>query len=171
MVSRLIAESYAEDTIEEQEEQQDDGLLDHEESPRHVAARAEGSRLAISKFFAQKRYWCGGTIPQSKLFSVKNINLVMQASIIDAIDTFHALLASGETPENVDRTDIEWESRMILAVFTEAARLRISKDCYGGLLLLFLEFCEGFICLDSVEVDHQYCPDEVRPAWEYRSAI
>lgn len=102
----------------------------------------------IDKFFNGKEMYCGGYIPQKALHSDYNINLIIDTELLDAIDKAHVMISGDSNLENSeddeDENLIEDSTRLILDSLAEMAKSGVSKEFSGGMLLLYLKFCEGF---------------------------
>lgn len=99
------------------------------------------ARQYISSFFSKKEMHCGGKILDRHLFNDRNISLVLNTSIESAIELAYLAIESTEdcrlNPENFE------DQKLCCAVLDECFRLSIPKEYAGGILLLYLNFCEG----------------------------
>lgn len=102
---------------------------------------------AMTVFFKNKRFYCGGKIPEHMLWTEENIDCVKNTDLEIGIEFFYkwvnfAIKING----GLARTQINKLSDSIhfcVNLIHEMEQLGLSKSNYGGLLLLYLYLCEG----------------------------
>ena len=104
----------------------------------------------IDKFFSDKKLCSGGKIPKYMLHCPKRISMVMNYDIIKGVDHAYRALSDMVTPEEESRASITGESTQDIKLVTETlgflARSGVPQQFAGGMMILYLEFCEGVRC-------------------------
>ncbi len=108
---------------------------------------------AIIKFFTPQKYYCGGPIPRHLLAVPKNIP-VLKIELAEAISIAHAAL---------DRVRVLAKSKyhpkigqqLIPKIIHATHGYNIRKEMIGGLILMYLELCEGCNWRHLVNEDFQ----------------
>lgn len=108
----------------------------------------------MDAFFVDKKYWAGGGVPVSKLFSEKSIITVMQTTVNDALDVAHECLEC-QCPQSYDTKESDWQVKLCYSVLGECSRRFVPKCFAGGILLVYLALCQG---VDYIEPLKRYNP-------------
>ena len=124
---------YEEDEIQDAYTECKDGFLINQN---------ELIRGYIQKFFADKEMHCGGKISQSLMLSPKSIHLVRNMTFEEGLNIAYAVLDEFLRPDLGD--GFPKEIRLVINILTECAAKHIPKERAPGILLLYLNFCEGF---------------------------
>lgn len=100
----------------------------------------------IEKFFKDKEMHYGGPIPVKMITANNYIKLVVQSDISNSVDKAYALLSDCGIDcevknENITSDDV----RLVLQILDKCVQSNIPKCFRGGLILMYLEFCEGII--------------------------
>jgi len=98
----------------------------------------------MALFFQGREYYCGGKIPDSVLFNRDNVNLVVETEMSDGITRIHRVLRHNDLPRNfIPRINHRWEIQYVLSLLNLCERIRIQKEFAAGIILIYLELCEG----------------------------
>lgn len=104
----------------------------------------------IDKFFDGKKMCSGGKIPKYMLHCPKRISLVMNYDIIKGVDHAYRILSDMVSPEEESRASIIGEATQDIKLVNETlnllARSGVPQQFAGGMMILYLEFCEGVRC-------------------------
>jgi hypothetical protein len=135
-------------------EEEKDSLYELEDSPHLSDIRTQAIEC-METFFADKKYWAGGKIAKSKLYSEENIATVMDTNILDALDVAHACLAE-QQPQSYktheDGEEIKGWSIPLCYEILKSCPLRMIPKCFaGGILLVYLSLCQGINYLDKLK--------------------
>jgi hypothetical protein len=144
------SESTAESSEEEKFEPQEQEL-------RGFAGRFQGDvrglvRGYMEQFFKDKMLHCGGKIPANLLFAERRISLVLNYDINRGVERAYCYLEphfkDDEFGEKKKRTDpsgeVSGDIKLVLETLNLLHRSCIPQQFAGGMLLLYLEFVEGF---------------------------
>lgn len=113
----------------------DDSNTTQEEMSRYIERLEKAARFFILKFFSERRFHCGGTIPQNKLLSQSSINIVLSTSFCDGVDECYTV---------VPKSTFEEQLANFLSLFAEVKAAGIPKKLQTGIMLLYYRFCKGF---------------------------
>ena len=98
----------------------------------------------IVNFFQDKEMHYGGPIPQKMILRDNYIKMVANSNICDDVDRAYKILeGSGIKSESINENIIADDVRLILQILDKCKDARIPKCFRGGLILMYLEFCEG----------------------------
>ena len=104
----------------------------------------------IDKFFDGKKMCSGGKIPKYMLHCPKRISMVMNYDIIRGVDYAYQILSDMVSPEEENRASITGEATQDIKLVNETlsllARSGVPQQFAGGMMILYLEFCEGVRC-------------------------
>lgn len=130
--------------VDDEAELEDDGLgcLTKQEEEKNV-------KSALKTFFSDKKHWCGGNLSTNLIFSDKHIQILLETSVEVGVSIAHFSM-DRESPEHVDTTEEMWSIRLINTILGEASIRGIPKSYLGGLVILYLELCEGVSCLRNL---------------------
>lgn len=95
----------------------------------------------IRLFFADKKYYIGGPIPEHYFTSEKYIDIVSFTSISEAALTVHAHFI-GRKPKFKTKI-LDFPTELIISVINECHILGIKPPFCPGIILMYLEICEG----------------------------
>lgn len=118
---------------------------DHAVDMRHLAVES------IRVFFKNKKYFCGGEIPESELFSEYSIKTLLRTNLDERCLTFlheECLPCIPEDPDYKEDGTVSWQTHCLLNLLKELASYQLPKDYFGGLLFLYFKFCYGVKILD-----------------------
>lgn len=113
----------------------------------------ELAREAIERFFADKRFHCGGPIPQNFLFCEDSLRTVMGTTIDVATEGWaaehiHPRLTPEvdqiNTVENYDDPVVPFDVHYTLCLIQQLRNRGIPKIFQPGMMLLYYKFCKGF---------------------------
>lgn len=118
-------------------------------------------------FFVDKKYWAGGKIAKSKLFTEENIVTVMGTTILDAIDVAYLCLAEQQpqsyktkerrmvqTDDGLEEKEVEikgWMIQLCYDILKACPRRMVPKCHAGGILLVYLSLCQGINYLEKLK--------------------
>lgn len=106
------------------------------------------AREQIYHFFKDKKYYIGGSIPQSLLYGRQSLNTILSYSFCDGIDLIHKVIGDGPVYEE----QVDWSSYYLLSLLQETHRFHIHAGLRVGMILLYLKFCKGKK-LPEIEMD------------------
>lgn len=109
------------------------------------------ARLCMKKFFANKKFHCGGPLPQAQLFTSANIDLVTSLSVCQGITLAHEMVKKLKAPRSY-KNDVPFEIDCVLASLDKVKSQGIPKSFQAGILLLYLKFCKG-CTLPEIKID------------------
>lgn len=92
----------------------------------------------INGFFKDKSFWCGGPIPQKMLNDPKYIDYMLNLDICNGMDCIYNTLGSDPTLDASDN-----DIKHVIGLFNTCARAGIPKQFSVGIILMYLELCEG----------------------------
>ena len=102
------------------------------------------ARQYMEVFFADKEFYCGGSIPQKILYSPSYITQVLNTDISHGVKQAYKILDDHDGISSVEEDEkISEDIRLILAVLKQCEDLRVPKVFAGGIMLVYLEVCEG----------------------------
>lgn len=112
--------------------------------------------LSIKRFFSDKKYFCGGPVPECLLYSENSILLVMRTQNNDSNFEFIHRNCLDKLPENKQFSSdpIPWSIRFLITLMSDLKKKSIPYPYHAGMLLLYFKFCKGQRVL---------CPYEMRP--------
>lgn len=113
----------------------EDDDLDFYSSPFHDDLR-EYATDCIENFFKNMMMYCGGKIPKSLLFTEKRILSLFHLDIVKAVDLAY------KTIDNISQDKLK-NIALVNETLKLLAKSGIPKYFAGGMLLMYLEFCEG----------------------------
>jgi hypothetical protein len=116
----------------------------------HVADIRKEAIECMEIFFADKKYWAGGNISKTKLFSEENIQTAMSTNILDALDVAYECLAEQE-PQSYTNREKGWAIELCYEVLKSCPRRMIPKCNAGGILLVYLSICQGVDYIDKLK--------------------
>lgn len=96
----------------------------------------------ISLFFEDKEMHYGGPIPKRILKTPHYINLLANIDLTKAIDLTYESLGIREEELN-DEDDVPESVQKVINILGECARSGVAKEFAGGILLMYMELCEG----------------------------
>lgn len=97
----------------------------------------------IDKYFKEKEMHYGGEISKTTLHSDYYVSLVLNMDLMNGLDVAYSVL---------EREEVENDQELVISILDHCASLGIPKSFAIGLLLMHLEFCEGF----NFRVDFNY---------------
>lgn len=97
----------------------------------------------ISSFFADKEMHYGGPISENVLHLPHYVNVVLNTDICDGVDRAHEMLSSYNLKTDVPEGLVPEDVRLVVSVLNQCARAKIPKAFAAGIVLMYLELCEG----------------------------
>lgn len=128
-----------------------DSIENPYEKGSHVADMRLLAIESIRIFFNNKKYFCGGKIPESQLYSEHSIKTLLRTQLDDRCLSFlhdECLSHIPEDPNYKEDGTVTWQVHCLLNLLYELASYQLPKDYFGGLLLLYFKFCYGIKILD-----------------------
>ncbi len=132
------------DNDNENEEEVLDFILEVEETyeDRLIQARAY-----MIKFFDSQEMYCGGKIPEHFLLTDEKVALVASTDLESGTKIAYEIIAKdGNYSTEASESLVPEDVKLVLRVFRMCARMRIPKRFIPGIVILYLEFCEGMGC-------------------------
>jgi hypothetical protein len=98
----------------------------------------------INRFFKTQEMYCGGPVPERFLLTEENISLVINTSLEHGVRRAYQIIEndghySGEAVESLVPDDV----KLVIKVMNACARLSIPPEFIPGIVLLYLQYCEG----------------------------
>ena len=135
-------DTFVDDDLDDFEEIEEIEGLDY--SGEYVEDKIEALKSCISLFFSGREMHCGGPVPSNRLLSNHNISLLTTTSLEDAVArSYIAIEDFGlfEGQEDAYGKDIS----LVISILDQCSKFKVPKENAGGMLLLYLEFCEGIL--------------------------
>lgn len=107
------------------------------------------AKTYIAQFFKDKEMHCGGKIPTKQLFTKQTISLVLNSSVEEAIVISYYALEQGNMCEAPPEGQLGEDVKLVLSILDQISGNRVPKEFAGGLLLLYIYFCEGYDIFES----------------------
>ena len=105
------------------------------------------TRQYIDMFFQDKQMHYGGKIPKYLLHSKERISLVMNTTIYDAVGVAYNALERELPPQQLAKSKksgaLTEDIYLVRDTLNKLAKNCIPKRFAGGMLLMYLELCEG----------------------------
>lgn len=122
-----------------------ENLDDLYEKGESIEDRKRFAEDCIRLFFKDKKYFCGGPIPERELVSDFALQTFLRTEFDDRCFDFiheHCLSSFKVDPEYEDAT-VPWEVHCLLGLLDDLKSLIIPKEHHPGMLLLYFKFCHG----------------------------
>jgi hypothetical protein len=113
-----------------------------------IKAYEKQAREYMEKFFKDKKFHCGGAIPQKQLFSDANVDLVLSTTFCEGVDMAYEMVENIRVPRNYEQ-EIEYDIYLVLDTICAVKACGIPKPFQGGIVLLYLKFCKGMALPES----------------------
>lgn len=98
----------------------------------------------LVSFFSNQDYFCGGKIPENLLVTEKNISIAMNTNIEDGFPyAYKCIRESGTVAIQSDPNFISDDVKLVISILLKCAKAGVPREMATGLVLLYLEFCEG----------------------------
>lgn len=98
----------------------------------------------ISKFFVGKTMYCGGNLSERVLLSAKYVRMVLEIQLSLAVDIVYAAWKKDRgAPFAIPMGGISDDVKWVMAFLHHCALQRVPPAFIGGLMLIYLEQCEG----------------------------
>jgi hypothetical protein len=96
-------------------------------------------------FFDGREMHCGGNIPQCLLCSEQNISMVLNTRLEKGIHrAYKGIALDGNiSTEAASDSLVPEDIKMVVSVMNAAAKRKIPPQYIPGIVLLYLEYCEG----------------------------
>lgn len=98
-------------------------------------------------FFADKEMHCGGKITESFLFQPRRLYAVMNMNFCKAVDKAYNCMKSDLDEDYlqrcVDQGKLSPDVEKVIETLDMLGAARVPQQFLGGMLLLYLELCEG----------------------------
>lgn len=136
-------------TEEEKEEEEARKRLTQ---PRVVTAETRELALQwIQKFFAGREMYYGGPIPAQSLLTSKYIDFVLYVNLFVATTAVYlSMEVKDDLMSEESSSGVTDDMRWVVSFIHQATKLRVPPDFRGGLMLMYLELCEGIDIPDEV---------------------
>jgi len=101
----------------------------------------------VESFFQDKPMHCGGKVPKHMLFSPKRISKVINTSMSDGIGQAYDALEPTIDPEELKKAEqfgnVTEDIKLVRRILDMLAQPKVPKCFAAGIMLMYLEFCEG----------------------------
>lgn len=104
------------------------------------------AKYYIDLFFEGKQHYVGGSIPKSVLYSARNTGMVLNLDISNGMHKVYSLLKNGSFLEEEEESSrkVPEDIRYAIGLFAECAKSGIPKCFAVGIIIMYLELCEGY---------------------------
>jgi hypothetical protein len=101
--------------------------------------------VSFKRFFADKKFHAGGTIPASCIFTQQNFNRAISTPFNEGIDLCYKLLDRRHLipPVGFDHEMIDWDVYCMLNLLGEVQRCKIPPHLQAGVMVLYFKLCLG----------------------------
>lgn len=98
----------------------------------------------INRFFVTQEMYCGGKIPDRFLFTEENISLVMNTNLEDGVRQAYKIIENdGHYSSDAVESLVPDDVKLVIRVMNTCAKLSIPPEFIPGIVLLYLQYCEG----------------------------
>jgi hypothetical protein len=126
---------YSSDFMEEVEESAYKG--------KFLPDLTELAKQYIVNFFADKEMHCGGPIPTRILLTQRNISLVMNASVEATLPRIYSCIEPHFEQLDADSGLLAEDVKLVISILKQCSQAGIPKEFATGILVVYLECCEG----------------------------
>ena len=112
------------------------------EQPEFVESVKNAARNYLEAFFHNRDMYCGGPISPQVLYSKAAISTVMNTDSESGCRRAYAAMARDNFKQGQKNKETE-DILFVISIFKECAKLGIPKCFRPGVLLVYLELCEG----------------------------
>jgi len=100
-------------------------------------------RDLIDRFFVGREMYCGGEIPKSVLHADEYVSLVLNTDVINGMDiVYDAIARSGQYQTEFEH-GVSDDVKHVIDLIHEIKGFGVPKPFITGILLMYLELCEG----------------------------
>jgi len=102
-------------------------------------------RNYVINFFASRQMYCGGAIPLRLLCSERNITMVRTTELEPGIrKAYSGIEMAGHIATETDNESLVADDiKIVVAIMRACAIEKVPPKYIPGIVLLYLEFCEG----------------------------
>lgn len=137
----LFGSDFDEDDAMVVEYEDESTKIDKEQHSQFLKDTVVYAQSYVEKFFKGKEMYAGGPIPASLLKSDKYLSLVINTSLNNCIPYAYKIMEQEEHPYVF--AEYDRDVHCIVEVLQHCKNLGIPKCFAAGLLLMYLEICEG----------------------------
>lgn len=103
------------------------------------------ARKQLANFFQDKKFYCGGPIPNTMLMSQLSITTVMSVEFMSGIDMIYDVFkVNGLKPPKDYAEDIDYDIHYLLQLLNETKKCNVLRSFQSGMMLLYLKYCKGY---------------------------
>ena len=102
----------------------------------------------IEVFFKDKEHYHGGKIKKEYLYSEKNLSRVLNTDVSSGILEAYSKIKNHPDiviDEDENAGIITDDVRLSMSIFDQCSKRGIPKQFAGGILLMYLDLCEGIV--------------------------
>jgi hypothetical protein len=104
----------------------------------------ELARNYIEDFFSDKEMYCGGKVSIDVLHSPSYITMILNTDVCNGVSAAYAMLAAcDEIDCDAELGMVATDVRLVVSVLQQCSDRGIPKQFASGMLLIYLELCEG----------------------------
>lgn len=109
----------------------------------HAVDLKKFAKASINCFFMDKKWFCGGKIPESQLYTDDNIKTVLRTPFDEpTFDLIHKYLTKVPKKKGYDDScGVPWTVTFLISMLEQMAQFHIPKEFQPGLVLLYFKFC------------------------------
>lgn len=112
-----------------------------------VADMLAVARRHVENFFLDKSMYCGGPIPKNKLYSNRRVSSVANTDVSTGVDLAYVSLEKAIDPAMLAKAEkfglVTSDIKLVQQTLNTLCRSKVPMCLAGGILLMYLEFCEG----------------------------
>lgn len=102
------------------------------------------AREYINRFFQVQEMYCGGKIPSSFLLTEENISMVMNTSLEDGVRRSYEIIEQdGRYQSEAIESLVPEDVKLLISIMNKCSKLGVPKEFVPGIVLIYLEHCEG----------------------------
>jgi hypothetical protein len=109
------------------------------------------AKNCIDKFFAGKEMYGGGPVPARLLCSPRYVSMVINTDVMTGVPCAYKAMKRAEHPlvqQRSQLTSVPKDVKLVISILNHCKQLEIPKQFACGLMLMYLEICEGVQVLD-----------------------
>lgn len=97
----------------------------------------------ITSFFSEKEMHCGGPIPSRLLLTQRNISLVLNSSVEITLSKIYDSIEPHFEQLDPESGLVAEDVKLVISVLKQCSQAGIPKEFATGILVIYLECCEG----------------------------
>lgn len=101
--------------------------------------------LCLQAYFAKRKWFCGGPIPESELYSDFSFRTVLRTQFDDQWEhvVHNQCLVWIQRDPSYQSATLSWPVYCLLGILAEMRAMGIPKEFQPGMVYLYFKFCKG----------------------------